>query len=127
MQFRSDWSAIWLYNPRVASLRHGFEEPGDVQDIRLVIDTIPTLAGPLVQTVRQSFFQSALAGLIRVYLQRKLWDWGWEVVRAFRIPVGVLISIFQHGMTRTTLHRFAFCWDMARSTALLETADSDGN
>jgi PAS domain S-box-containing protein len=29
---------------RMESLRHGFEEPGDVQDIRLVVDTIPTLA-----------------------------------------------------------------------------------
>ncbi len=29
---------------RMASLRHGFEEAGDVQDIRLVVDTIPTLA-----------------------------------------------------------------------------------
>ena len=28
----------------MAPLRHGFEEPGDVQDIRLVVDTIPTLA-----------------------------------------------------------------------------------
>src|SRR5580700_11049391 len=28
----------------MASLPHGFEEPGDVQDIRLVVDTIPTLA-----------------------------------------------------------------------------------
>jgi hypothetical protein len=28
----------------MASLRHGFEEPGDVQDIRLVVDAIPTLA-----------------------------------------------------------------------------------
>jgi hypothetical protein len=28
----------------MASLRHGFEEPGDVQEIRLVVDTIPTLA-----------------------------------------------------------------------------------
>jgi len=28
----------------MASLRHDFEEPGDVQDIRLVVDTIPTLA-----------------------------------------------------------------------------------
>ena len=37
-------SAIWLYNPRMASLRHGVEEPGDVQNIRLVVDTIPTLA-----------------------------------------------------------------------------------
>src|SRR6266851_5594851 len=43
-QFRSDLSAIWLYNPRMASLRHGFKEPGDEQDIRLVVDTIPTLA-----------------------------------------------------------------------------------
>jgi PAS domain S-box-containing protein len=33
----------WLYNPRMASLRHGFEEPRAVQDIRLVVDTIPTL------------------------------------------------------------------------------------
>ena len=28
----------------MASLRHEFEEPGDVEDIRLVVDTIPTLA-----------------------------------------------------------------------------------
>jgi PAS domain S-box-containing protein len=35
---------IWRYNPRMESLRHGFEEPGDEQDIRLVVDTIPTLA-----------------------------------------------------------------------------------
>src|SRR6266478_3850178 len=28
----------------MASLRHGFKEPGDEQDIRLVVDTIPTLA-----------------------------------------------------------------------------------
>jgi PAS domain S-box-containing protein len=36
---------IWVYNPRNGILmQHGFEEPGDVQDIRLVVDTIPTLA-----------------------------------------------------------------------------------
>jgi PAS domain S-box-containing protein len=28
----------------MASLRHDFEEPGDLRDIRLVVDTIPTLA-----------------------------------------------------------------------------------
>src|SRR5467141_391739 len=45
VQFRSDWSAIWVYNPRNDILmQHGFEESGDVQDIRLVVDTIPTLA-----------------------------------------------------------------------------------
>jgi hypothetical protein len=43
-RFRSDWSDIWFYNPRMESLRHGVEEPGDVEDIRLVVDTIPTLA-----------------------------------------------------------------------------------
>ena len=39
---------LWLYNRRtasfMASLPHGFGEPGDVQDIRLVVDTIPVLA-----------------------------------------------------------------------------------
>src|SRR5258708_4181023 len=45
VQFRSDWSAIWVYNPRNGILmQHGFEESGDVQGIRLVVDTIPTLA-----------------------------------------------------------------------------------
>jgi len=28
----------------MASLRHGLEKPGGEQDIRLVVDTIPTLA-----------------------------------------------------------------------------------
>ena len=37
-------SAIWLYNPRMTSLRQLLEEPGNVQDTRLVVNTIPTLA-----------------------------------------------------------------------------------
>src|SRR5258708_10215884 len=37
-------TATFCKDPRMASLRHGFEEPGDAQDIRLVVDTIPTLA-----------------------------------------------------------------------------------
>ena len=38
--------AIWLYNPRTASLWSLplFRKSGDVEDIRLVVDTIPTLA-----------------------------------------------------------------------------------
>jgi uncharacterized protein (DUF849 family) len=56
----------------MASLWHGFEEPGDVQDIRLVVDTIPTLAWSVVQTARQSFSIGA-GWTIRVYLQSKLW------------------------------------------------------
>src|SRR3984893_19580617 len=55
--------AIWLYNPRMASLRHRFEEPGDVQDIRLVVDTIPPLAWSAGPDGSAEFFQSALAGL----------------------------------------------------------------
>jgi hypothetical protein len=43
-RFRSDWSDIWFYDPRMESLRHGVEEPGDAEDIRLVVDAIPTLA-----------------------------------------------------------------------------------
>jgi hypothetical protein len=39
MQCRSDWSGIWVYNPRNGILmQHGFEESVDVQDIRLVVD-----------------------------------------------------------------------------------------
>ena len=56
----------------MASLRHGFEEAGDVLDIRLVVDTIPTLACSLVQTAPQSSSISA-GWAIRVYLQSKLW------------------------------------------------------
>ena len=35
----------------MASLLHGFEEPGDAQDIRLVVDTMPTLAWSAVPDV----------------------------------------------------------------------------
>src|ERR1700676_782279 len=40
----SDWILQKNSRVRMASLRHEFEEPGDVEDIRLVVDTIPTLA-----------------------------------------------------------------------------------
>jgi PAS domain-containing protein len=40
----------------MAFLRHGFEEPGDVQDIRLVIDTIPTLAWSARPDGSEEFF-----------------------------------------------------------------------
>src|SRR6201988_1796129 len=35
---------MWSNNQPMKSLRHGVDEPGDVHDIRLVVDTIPTLA-----------------------------------------------------------------------------------
>jgi hypothetical protein len=37
-------TATTCKDPRMAFLPHNVEEPGDGQDIRLVVDTIPTLA-----------------------------------------------------------------------------------
>jgi len=36
--------AQWDYNPRMGSAGHGCEEARQAQDIRLVVDAIPTLA-----------------------------------------------------------------------------------
>ena len=47
------------------SLRHGFEEPGDEQVIRLVVDTIPTLAWSAAPDGSADFFN-----------QRWLWQFG---------------------------------------------------
>ena len=41
------------------------EVPGDVQDIRLVVDTIPTLAWSTRPDGSAEFFNQALAGLYR--------------------------------------------------------------
>jgi hypothetical protein len=54
------------------TLKNGFEEPGDVQDIRLVVDTIPTLAWSAGPDGSADFFISA-GWTIRVYLQSKVW------------------------------------------------------
>jgi hypothetical protein len=62
-----------LYNPRMASVRHGVE---DLEMCRtFALSPTPSLRwyGPLVQTARQSFTISA-GWTIRVYLQSKLWD-----------------------------------------------------
>jgi hypothetical protein len=40
----------------MASLPHGFEEPGDEQDIRLVVDTIPVLAWSAAPDGSAEFF-----------------------------------------------------------------------
>ena len=49
-----------------------FEEPEDVQDIRLVVDTIPTLAWSAGPDGSADFFNHA-GWTMRVYLQRELW------------------------------------------------------
>src|SRR5216683_1010872 len=77
-QFRSDWSAIWLYNPRMASLRHGLEEPGGEQDIRLVVDTIPTLAWSAGPDGSADFFNQRWLDYTGLSAKQALGS-GWEV------------------------------------------------
>ena len=79
MQFRSDWSAIWVYNPRNGTLmQHGFEESGDVQDIRLVVDTIPTLAWSADPDGSADFFNQRWLDYTGLSAEQALGS-GWEV------------------------------------------------
>jgi hypothetical protein len=57
-------------NPRMASLPHCFEEPGDEQDIRLVVDTIPTLAWSTGPVNGGGFWGSAGSACVRVCTAR---------------------------------------------------------
>jgi hypothetical protein len=61
-----------LYNPRMATLQRGFEEPGDAETFALSSTPSRRWRGPLVQTARQSFTISD-GSTIRAYLQSKLW------------------------------------------------------
>jgi PAS domain S-box-containing protein len=60
------------------SLRHGFEEPGDVQDIRLVVDTIPTLAWSAGPDGSADFFNQRWLDYTGLSGKQAL-DRGWEV------------------------------------------------
>jgi PAS domain S-box-containing protein len=66
------------YNPRMASLRHGFEEPGHVQDIRLVVDTIPTLAWSARPDGSADFFNQRWLDYTGLAAQQALGS-GWQV------------------------------------------------
>src|SRR5467141_3419363 len=79
VQFRSDWSAIWVYNPRNGILmQHSFEEPGDVQDIRLVVDTIPTLAWSADPDGSADFFNQRWLDYTGLSAEQALGS-GWQV------------------------------------------------
>src|SRR5467141_854050 len=79
VQFRSDWSAIWVYNPRNDILmQHGFEESGDVQDIRLVVDTIPTLAWSAGPDGSAQFFNQRWLDYTGLSAEQALGS-GWQV------------------------------------------------
>jgi PAS domain S-box-containing protein len=58
-------------------MRHGFEEPGDVQDIRLVVDTIPTLAWSADPDGSADFFNQRWLDYTGLSAEQALGS-GWE-------------------------------------------------
>jgi PAS domain S-box-containing protein len=62
----------------MALLRHGFEEPGDGQDIRLVVDTIPTLAWSAGPDGSADFFNQRWLDYTGLAAKQAL-DSGWQV------------------------------------------------
>src|SRR3984885_9257662 len=68
----------WLDNPLMASPLHGLEEPGDEQDIRLVVDTIPTLAWSAGPDGSADFFNQRWLDYTGLSAKQAL-GWGWEV------------------------------------------------
>jgi PAS domain S-box-containing protein len=62
----------------MASLRHGFEEPGDEQDIRLVVDTIPTLAWSAGPDGSADFFNQRWLDYTGLSAKQALGS-GWQV------------------------------------------------
>jgi PAS domain S-box-containing protein len=63
---------------RMASLPHGVEEPGDVQDIRLVVDTIPTLAWSAGPDGSADFFNQRWLDYTGLSAEQALGS-GWQV------------------------------------------------
>src|SRR5258706_1139652 len=59
-------------------MQHGFEESGDVQDIRLVVDTIPTLAWSARPDGSAEFFNQRWLDYTGLSARQAL-NWGWEV------------------------------------------------
>jgi PAS domain S-box-containing protein len=62
----------------MASMRHGSEEPGDVEDIRLVVDTIPTLAWSARPDGSAEFFNQRWLDYTGLSAKQAL-DSGWQV------------------------------------------------
>jgi PAS domain S-box-containing protein len=71
---------IWVYNPRNGILmQNGFEEPGDdVQDVRLVVDTIPTLAWSAGPDGSADFFNQRWLDYTGLSAKQALGS-GWQV------------------------------------------------
>src|SRR5260370_7267468 len=71
-------TATTCKDPPMASLRHDFEEPGDVQGIRLVVDTIPTLAWSAGPDGSADFFNQRWLDYPGLSAKQALGS-GWEV------------------------------------------------
>ena len=59
-------------------MQHGFEESGDVQDIRLVVDTIPTLAWSAGPDGSKEFFNQRWLDYTGLSAEQALGS-GWQV------------------------------------------------
>jgi PAS domain-containing protein len=59
-------------------MQHGFEEPGDVPDIPLVVDTIPILAWSAGPDGSADFFDQRWLDYTGLSANQAL-GWGWEV------------------------------------------------
>ena len=62
----------------MASARHGSLKPGLAQDIRLVVDTIPTLAWSAHSDGSADFFNQRWLEYTGLSLEQAL-NWGWKV------------------------------------------------
>jgi PAS domain S-box-containing protein len=71
-------TATTCKDPHMAFLPHGVEEPGDVQDIRLVVDTIPTLAWSAGPDGSADFFNQRWLDYTGLSAKQALGS-GWEV------------------------------------------------
>src|SRR5260370_1313149 len=73
-----DLTATTCKDPPMASLPHGFEKPGDVQGIRLVVDTIPTLAWSAGPDGSADFFNQRWLDYTGLSAEQALGS-GWQV------------------------------------------------
>src|SRR6201991_4337596 len=69
---------MWSNNQPMKSLRHGVDEPGDVHDIRLVVDTIPTLAWSARPDGSAEFFNQRWLDYTGLSAEQALGS-GWQV------------------------------------------------
>jgi PAS domain S-box-containing protein len=81
----------------MASSRHGSEEPGDIQDIRLVVDTIPTLAWSAGLDGSAEFFNQRWLDYTGLSAEQALGS-GWEVaIHPDDLPR--ILEVFREGLS----------------------------